>query len=260
MNTEKKTSRTIIGIVVAIVILIVLIILISNAVAQKKEAEALSKREIYSSEEEMQNAMQGKWTHYSEDYGFGRSPLWQYVIKDDLAYMLFNSDDELDYGYKITWNPANGTFKIFDSQMTVNKGGRSFVEEGSLETVYEKGGSLSSSTSGQSSNWNSYGSGNDTNPAAIFSNLDISDFTARLGTYGGRMQCVVRNNNSFSVFGYINVNFYNSSGQLMYSQLFNLPSVSSGGKVTCTGTIPKSNYPSGYAYVDFTQATLRKDK
>ena len=108
MNTEenKKSSRTIIGIVIAIVISIILIVLISNSVAKKKEAEAFGKREIYSSEEEMQNAMQGTWTHYSEDYGLGRNPLWQYVIKDDLAYMLFNSDDELDYGFKITWNPA----------------------------------------------------------------------------------------------------------------------------------------------------------
>lgn len=257
---DKKKSNIIkVCVGIAAVILIVLIILISNSIAKKKEAEALSRREIYSSEFEMQTAMQGKWTHYTDDYGLGRSPLWQYVIKDDLAYMVFDSEDELDYGYQITWSPSDGTFTIGDTKMIVSKGGRSFTEDSSLQEVYEKGGYLSSSSSEQSSNWNSYGSSNNTSPAVIFSNLDISDFSASLGNYGGRMQCVVRNNNAFSVFGYFYVNFYSSSGELMYSQLISLPSVTSGGKVTCTASIPKSNYPSGYSYVDFSQASLRKE-
>lgn len=257
---KKKSSIIKVSVGIAAVILIVLIILVSNSVAKKKEAEALSRREIYSSEFEMQTAMQGKWTHYTDDYGLGRSPLWQYVIKDDLAYMVFDSEDKLDYGYQITWSPSDGTFTIGGTKMIVSKGGRSFTEDSSLQEVYEKGGYLSSSSSGQSSNWNSYESSNDTSPAVIFSNLDISDFSASLGNYGGRMQCVVRNNNAFSVFGYFYVNFYSSSGELMYSQLISLPSVTSGGIATCTASIPKSNYPSGYSYVEFSQASLKIDK
>lgn len=96
-------------------------------------------------------------------------------------------------------------------------------------------------------------------PALIFSNLQITDFSANLGEHGIRMQCVVTNNNAFTVFGYFYVNFYDSSNNLINSQLIPLPSVSSGGRVTCSTIIPKSDYPTGYSYVDFSQATILED-
>lgn len=65
----------------------------------------MSKREIYSSEDAMRSAMQGKWTHYS----LGRSAMWQWVIDGDIAYRIYNSDNELEKGRDITWNPSKGT-------------------------------------------------------------------------------------------------------------------------------------------------------
>lgn len=108
-------------------------------------------------------------------------------------------------------------------------------------------------------NYTNYTTRNDTSPASIFSNLYISNFSASPGKYSGRMQCRVTNNNSFTVRGYFYVNFYDSSRKLMYSQLMSLPSVASGSEVTCSTSIPKSNYPTGYSYVDFSQASLVKD-
>jgi hypothetical protein len=111
----------------------------------------------------------------------------------------------------------------------------------------------------RNNSYNSYSSGSTVNASTIFSNLRISNFSASLGKYSGEMRCEVLNNNSFTVHGYFYVNFYDRSGNLMYSQLVSLPSVASGEKVVCTKPIPKDSYPSGYSYVEYTQASLTKD-
>ena len=38
-----------------------------------------------------------------------------------------------------------------------------------------------------------------------------------------------------------------------------LPSVASGEEVICSTLIPKDDYPTGYSYVKYTQASLVKD-
>lgn len=186
-----------IGIFVAVAVIIAFICIIANSIT-------MSKREIYSSEDSMRSAMQGKWTHYSENYGFGRTAMWQYVIDGDKAYQIFNSDDELDYGYDINWNPSKGTFTIGGKTIVVEKGGRSF-REGSNE-VYEKGGYLSSSSSSNSSS--TYESAY---AALNFSNIKISSnssYTICTGT-------ITNNGEKTYKFVQIKGSFKNSSGTVI---------------------------------------------
>lgn len=119
----------------------------------------------------------------------------------------------------------------------------------------------SNTSRGSSNNYyhNTYSSENSVNASTIFNNLKMSNFSASLGAHGGKMSCEVQNNNSFTVHGYFYVGFYDKSGNLMYSQLMSLPSVSSGDKVICSTLIPKDDYPSGYSYVRYSQASLTKD-
>ena len=104
-----------------------------------------------------------------------------------------------------------------------------------------------------------YSSSNKTNASSIFKNLKMSNFSASLDKYGGKMSCEVLNNNAFTVRGYFYVGFYDKKGNLMYSQLMSLPSVASGEKVICSTLIPKDDYPTGYSYVRYTPASLIKD-
>lgn len=104
-----------------------------------------------------------------------------------------------------------------------------------------------------------YSSNEKTDASSIFKNLKISNFSASLGQHGGKMSCEVLNNNAFTVRGYFYVGFYDKSGNLMYSQLMSLPSVASGEEVICSTLIPKDDYPTGYSYVKYTQASLVKD-
>lgn len=194
---EKAARNKKMGIGVVAVIIITIICLISNSIT-------MSKREIYSSEDAMRSAMQGKWTHYSEDYGLGRSAMWQWVIDGDKAYQIFNSDDELDYAYDITWNPSKGTFQIGGRTIVVEKGGRSFVE--GKNEVYEKGGYLSSSDDNSSSS--SYES---VYTALKFSNIKVSSnssYTICTGT-------VTNNGNKTYSFVQVKGAFKDSSGTVL---------------------------------------------
>lgn len=88
--------------------------------------------------------------------------------------------------------------------------------------------------------------------STIFRNLDIEDFSCS----SGKMQCKVTNNYSYTVNGYFRVNFYDSSGRLLYNQLMSLPDVAPGESVVCSTSIPKDDYPYDYATADFSQASL----
>lgn len=107
-----------------------------------------------------------------------------------------------------------------------------------------------------SSSYNS----NKTDASTIFHNLSITNFSSSLGKYGGTMTCEVTNNNTFMVNGYFYVNYYDSKETLLYSQLMPLPDVASGEKLTCSISIPKDDYPSGYDHVGFSQASLTKSR
>ena len=115
----------------------------------------------------------------------------------------------------------------------------------------------SSSNGRYTSNYSiGYSSGSGTDASSIFNRLEIDDFSCGLGKYSGDMSCQVTNNNSFTVHGYFRVNFYDTSGNLIYNQLMSLPDVAPGETVVCSTSIPKDDYPSDYSRVGFSQASL----
>ena len=116
--------------------------------------------------------------------------------------------------------------------------------------------SYSSSDSNYSYSSNSSGSSS-TNASNIFNNLSISDFSASKNKYQWSMRCKVKNNNSFTVHGYFNVNFYDNSGSLVNTALMPLPDVESGETVSCSTIFPDEDM-SDYSTVDFSQAALTK--
>lgn len=92
--------------------------------------------------------------------------------------------------------------------------------------------------------------------STIFSNLDITNFSASPGSHGGRMSCKVTNNNSVMITGYISVNFYDYSEGLLYTQLISVPDVASGASVVCSSPIPKDAFNVQYDYVEFSQGNF----
>lgn len=135
---EKKKRNIVIGI--GVVIAIIFCFLIGNSIE-------MSKREIYTSVDEMREAMQGKWTHYYDGY-YSRNAMWQWVIEGDVAYRLYK-DGERTNGRDVIWNPKKGSFTIGNYSCVVQKGGRMFTEDG--DDVFEKGGYLSSSDTSSTS-------------------------------------------------------------------------------------------------------------
>ena len=127
-------------------------------------------------------------------------------------------------------------------------------------SFFTKVGNLNSNRGSTDDYTNTYSSSNNSvNASTIFNNLRMSNFSVSMDSIGRKMACEVQNNNSFTVSGYFYVIFYGESGNLMYSQLMCLPAVLSGEKVYCSAYIPKDDYPSGYSYVRYSQATLLKE-
>lgn len=127
--------------------------------------------------------------------------------------------------------------------------------------VINNSNSRNSSNSGYANNYSGgyssgYSNSSGTDASSIFNKLEIDDFSCSLGKYSGKMSCQVTNNNSFTVYGYFRVNFYDSSGNLIYNQLMSLPDVAPGETVVCSTSIPKDDYPSNYSKVGFSQESL----
>ncbi len=108
----------------------------------------------------------------------------------------------------------------------------------------------------------SYSSSSQTSKDAssIFRNLEISDFYTSKSKHWYNMSCKVKNNNSFTVYGYFRVNFYDRNGNLMYNQLMSLPDVASGENVVCSTMISIDDFPIDYTSVDFSQSSLCESK
>lgn len=132
----KREKKKRLGIVAGIVCAVVLLVLGINS-------SVLSKREIYSSEDEMRNAMQGTWSYY----GYSDEVLWQIQIDGDTCAQVFDATDDA-FEREITWKPSRGTFEVGSKTYVVNKGGRT-LKEGSYE--YLKGGTFSSNDDSTSS-------------------------------------------------------------------------------------------------------------
>ena len=104
--------------------------------------------------------------------------------------------------------------------------------------------------------WNASSNSFSDDSSTIFSNLDITNFSASPGSHGGRMSCKVTNNNSVTITGYISVNFYDYSEGLLYTQLISVPDVASGDSVVCSSPIPKDAFNVQYDYVEFSQGNF----
>ena len=149
IQDAKDRRKKNIGIFVIVVCVIALIALMANSII-------ISNRETYSSVDEMREAMQGTWSHYSS---WSYDVLWQIEIEGDKCTQVWESGTD-GIERDITWNPSRGTFKVGSDTFVVNKGERTLTE-GDYE--YEKGGYMSDSDYSSSS----YESG--------YSVLDICD-------------------------------------------------------------------------------------
>lgn len=137
-----------------------------------------------------------------------------------------------------------------------NKSSSSYSSGKSSYSSYSSGGSSYSSSGNNYSSYSS-SSSSSTNASTIFSNLSISDFSASKNKYQWSMRCKVKNNNSFTVRGYFNVNFYDKSGSLVNTALMPLSDVASGETISCSTIFPDEDM-SDYSTVDFSQASLIK--
>lgn len=140
---EKESLKKKIYIAVGVVIALVIIIFC-------EEQSKLSKREIYSSVDEMRTDMQGNWSHYGYS---GYDVLWQIQIDGDKAKQVFSSSKFEPYERDIKWNPSKGTFTIGGDTYIVQKGGRKLQED---DYEYEKGGYMSTSDTDSSYSGSSY--------------------------------------------------------------------------------------------------------
>ena len=131
IQDAKDRRKKNIGIFAVVVCVIALIALMANSII-------ISKRETYSSVDEMREAMQGTWSHYSS---WSYDALWQIKIEGDKCTQIWESGID---GIKedIAWNPSRGTFKVGSDTFIVNKGERT-ITEGDYE--YKKGGYMSNS-------------------------------------------------------------------------------------------------------------------
>ena len=90
-------------------------------------------------------------------------------------------------------------------------------DNGSYEDSND-GNTLSDNTSSNTSYATSNNNSARLNSSEIFHGLEITDFSWTNGNSYGTMKCRVKNNNPVTVQGYFNVDFYDSTGHLVYSQ------------------------------------------
>lgn len=99
----------------------------------------------------------------------------------------------------------------------------------------------------------------DTSSAALFKKLEISNLSIKMGTHYNEVIYEVKNNNSFTIKGYFYMTFYDNLGNVIFHQITDIPSVSSGDTTISSMYISKDEYPSNYSRVKFTPATIIKD-
>lgn len=158
---QKKARKKNIGIVVGIISVIVVIILISYATM-------MSKRQAYSSVEEMREAMQGNWSHRSE---FDHDIMWQLQIEGDKCTTVFSSTEDT-YEQDIAWNPSKGTFEIGHDTYIVERGGQTITQN---NDSYDKGGMTLTPGEYSDSDHGSYSSYESVYSALKFSEIYVSN-------------------------------------------------------------------------------------
>lgn len=197
IKQHKEARKKQIGIIAGLVGGIVVIILISYA-------NMMSKRQTYSSVEEMREAMQGNWSHRSE---FDYDIMWQLQIEGDKCKRVYDSSENT-YEYDITWNPSKGTFEMGHDTYIVESGGQTIMED---NYSYDKGGMTLTPGESSNSDYDSYSSFESVYSALKFSEIYVSDNSSYTVCTGK----VTNNGKKTYRFVTIKGSFENSSGTVV---------------------------------------------
>lgn len=135
LKKEKKKRNIIIGIVA--IVCIILAFPIGNAII-------MSQRTTYSSESEMKEALQGKYTYYRNGDAYR-----QIEIKDNQFRYIY-SNIESNHWMEIDWFPEEGKIHTFEDIIVTNTGDLKVDGE-----LYEQGGYMSTNSGYSSSNYES---------------------------------------------------------------------------------------------------------
>ena len=136
-DAKKKKIKIGFGLVAAVLVLVFII----NAIV-------MGGRTTYSSESEMRESLQGRYTYYDEDGDAMR----QVVISGDtMQYIYKYSGHDPLLDSEIEWNPSKGTFETFEKWVVLSNG--SLKNDGD---VYKKGGYMSTGSSSSGSNESAY--------------------------------------------------------------------------------------------------------
>lgn len=137
LEKEKKKRNIITGIVAAVCI--ILAFPIGNSII-------MSQRTTYSSEEEMKEALQGKYTYYRNGSAYR-----QIEIKDNQLRYIY-SNIESNHWVEIDWVPEEGKIHTFEDIIVTNEGdlkvdGELYEQGGYMSTKYDYSSSYTSYTS-----------------------------------------------------------------------------------------------------------------
>ena len=183
-EAKNKKIKIGIGAVAAILILVLMI----NAIV-------MGGRTTYSSESEMREALQGRYTYYDEDGDAMR----QVVISGDTLQIIYKYTGASAVKSQIEWNPSRGTFETFEKWVVLSNG--SIKNDGD---IYKKGGYMSTGSSSSGSYESAYS-------VLKLSNIKVttnSSYTVCTGTI---------TNNGKKTYKYVKVkgSFKNSSGTVI---------------------------------------------
>lgn len=111
---EKETLKMKIYIAIGLIAVVVIM-------ARIVRSNTLSKRMIFSSEEEMQQALEGRYTYYFEGL-HGPEASKQIVIKDGKYKYVYASFEDDDEWFDITYYPNEGKIQTFEELIVTKEG------------------------------------------------------------------------------------------------------------------------------------------
>lgn len=141
-KVKRRENRNLLMVLVGVAIVV---LLIGYHIAQ---SAILSSREIFETEEEMRNAIQGYWTCYLDGGDLGEIPFRQWYINGDTGSYLYPDEKNIPDGKTIEWYPKRGMFKVGNRKVIVKKGGEQLVDD--YDNIYEKGNIKQEEESGES--------------------------------------------------------------------------------------------------------------
>lgn len=159
----------------------------------------MSGRTLYTSSDEMQEAMQGTWVRYDES----GSPIGRLVINGDSSNLYYDFSGSLsDYKfppiqYKIKWHPHSGTFETFNKYVVKADGTLTSEGDTFMQDPYATDDSLSDTSSNT--------------PSLKVSNVKLKSDSEYITCTGS----VKNNGNSTVTFVKVKVAFKDASGDVI---------------------------------------------